>query len=207
MNNDYKPNSNRYKNDQQKPNENKKKVEKVIKGTVKTRKKSEIRKFADAFIKEDASNVKTYILTDVLIPAAKKALADIVTGGVNMFLYGDSRRDNSRYSGSTTSYTRYYDKVGGGGSYRASDSVSRSGLSFDDIVFESRGEAELVLTRMDELIENYGWATVSDLYDLVGKTCDYTYDRYGWTSLRNAKAVPIRDGYVLDLPRALPIQK
>lgn len=204
--NDYKPNSNKYKTEQRET-ENKKRVEKVVKGSVRTRKKSEIRKFADEFIKEDASSVATYIVTDVVIPSAKKVLADIVTGGINMFLFGDSRRDNSRVGGSTTSYTRYYDKVGGSASYRDTRSDSRSGLNYDDLVFESRSEAELVLTRMDELIETYGMATVSDLYDLVGKSCDYTYDRYGWTNLRNAKAVPVRDGYVLDLPKAFPIQR
>lgn len=205
--NDYKPNSNKYKTEQR-DTEKKKRVEKVVKGTVRTRKQSEVRKLKNEFIKEDAHSVATFIVTDVVIPSAKKVLADIVTGGINMFLFGDSKRDNGRVSGSTTSYTRYYDKVGGGGSsYRDSSSDRRSGLNFEDLVFESRGEAELVLTRMDELIETYGWATVSDLYDLVGKTCDWTYDKYGWTSLRNARAVPVRDGYILDLPKALPIQR
>ena len=205
--NDYKPNSNKYKNEQRET-DSKKRVEKVVKGTVRTRKKSEVRKLKNEFITEDAQSVATFIITDIAIPAAKKVLADIVTGGVNMFLFGDSRRDNGRVSGPSTSYTRYYDKVGGGGSsYRDSSSDRRSGLNFDDLVFESRGEAELVLTRMDELIETYGMATVSDLYDLVGKTCDYTYDRYGWTNLRNARAIPVRDGYILDLPKAYPIQR
>ena len=202
--NDYAPNSNKFKNEQK--NAEKKKVEKVVQGTVRTRKKSEVRKFADSFLKEDASSVKSYIVSDVLIPAAKKTIADIVTGGLNMFLFGDSRRDNGRVTGSTTSYTRYYDKVGGGGSYRDSG-TTRNALNYDDLVFESRGEADLVLTRMDELIETYGMATVSDLYDLVGKSCDWTYDKYGWTNLRNARVVSIGNGYVLDLPKAFPIQR
>ncbi len=203
---DYAPNSNKYKNEQRNA-ETKKRVEKVVKGTVRTRKKSEVRKFADSFIKSDASSTKNYIVEDVLIPAAKKTIADMITGGLNMILFGDSRRDNSRIGGSTTSYTRYYDKVGGGGSFRDSGSTSRNALNYDDLVFENRGEADLVLTRMDELIETYGMATVSDLYDLVGKSCDWTYDKYGWTSLRNARVVSVGNGYVLDLPKAFPIQR
>lgn len=49
-----------------------KKVEKIVKGKVKTKKKSEISKFKDVFISEDAKDVKSYIIMDVLIPAAKK---------------------------------------------------------------------------------------------------------------------------------------
>ena len=55
-----------------------KKVEKIVKGTVKTKKKSEIRKFADIFISEDVGNVKSYVFNDVLVPAVKNAIVDIM---------------------------------------------------------------------------------------------------------------------------------
>lgn len=68
---EYKPNSHKSKEEQQTaPPE--KKVEKVVSGSVKSRKKSEIQKFADVFIQEDAQKVKSYILMDVLVPAVKK---------------------------------------------------------------------------------------------------------------------------------------
>ena len=63
----YKPNSNKIKSEQKETQE--KKIEKVVQGTVKTKKKNELSKFKEAFISEDARNVKTYILTDVIIPA------------------------------------------------------------------------------------------------------------------------------------------
>ena len=58
---------------------------------------------------------------------------------------------------------------------------------------------------MDELIETYGMVSVADLYDLVGITCNYTDNKYGWTSVRNAEPVRTRDGYVLKLSRPIPI--
>ena len=48
------------------------KIESVVSGKVKTKKKSEMSKFKNAFISEDVSNVKDYIFMDVLIPAIKK---------------------------------------------------------------------------------------------------------------------------------------
>ena len=45
------------------------------------------------------------------------------------------------------------------------------------------------------------------MYDLAGVTCDYTYNDYGWTSLRDAEVVRIRDGYYIKLPRAKALRR
>ena len=83
-----------------------KKVEKVVKGTVKKKKKSEVSKFKDVFISEDANSVKNYIFMDVLVPSIKKALSDIVKDGIDMILYGDKRSGN-RSNSSRVSYRDY----------------------------------------------------------------------------------------------------
>lgn len=199
---DYKPNSHRFKEEQKTDvKEESKKLEKVVNGSVKVRKKSHLK---EALISEDASNIKSYIVIDVLIPAIKKAISDIVKNGIEMLLYGDSGRRNGQLSpSSSVSYRDYYDRRDD--RYRPNPS-QRQGRSIDDLVIESRGEAEEVLTRMDELLETYKMVTVADFYDLVGVTCDYTDNNYGWTSLRSAEVVRVRDGYIIKLPRALPIK-
>ena len=203
---DYKPNSHRFKEEQKNaPTEERRRVEKVVSGTVKTKKKSEISKFADVFISEDIHNVKSYILMDVLVPAAKKAIRDIVTDGIEMILYGSTGRSGKSSGASKVSYKSYYDRDRRDDDRRSDNSRTRTGYSYDDIVLESRGEAEEVLTRMDELIETYGTVSVADLYDLVGKTCNYTDNKYGWTNIRNAEPIRVRDGYLLKLPKALPL--
>ena len=197
---DYKPNSHRFKEDQKSQPEERKKLEKVVTGTVKTKKKSETSKLADIFIAEDASNVKNYILMDVLVPAIKKAISDIVRDGIDMILYGES--SGKRRSGGNAgrvSYSGYYNNR----DERRTETTSRTraGYSPDDIVLETRGEAEEVLSRMDELIDLYGSVSVADLYDLIGKTGAYTDNKYGWTNIRNAEPVRVRDGYLLKLPK------
>ena len=59
--------------------------------------------------------------------------------------------------------------------------------------------------RMDELIDVYGIVSVGDYYDLVGIQGDYTSENYGWTNIRNAQVVRVREGYMIKLPIALPI--
>ena len=200
--NDYKPNSNRSKAEL-KDKQPEKKVEKIVTGKVITRKKSAISKFADELISEDAKNVKSYVLGEVLIPAIKKAISDIVTDGIDMILYGESRRGNKRSTADRVSYKNYYDRDNQTScSYR---SVGSARYSYDNIVLTSRGEAEDVLARMDELMDTYGLVRVADLYDLVGVTGNPTDNAYGWTNIRNAEIVRVRGGYIIKMPRAIPI--
>lgn len=198
---EYKSNSHRSKN---RPPDSDKKVEKIISGTAKAKKKNDIQKFTDVFISEDVGNVKSYILLEVLIPAIKKAISDIVTDGIAMILYGESGSGRKSSTASKVSYRRYYDEKRTGTGH-VSLSRQKSGYNYDDVVLDNRGEAEDVLSRMDELIEAYGLVSVADLYDLVGINGNYTDNKYGWTDIRNASAIRVRDGYKLKLPKALPL--
>lgn len=201
---DYKPNSHKYKDKAQAEPVEQKRFDKVVKSPVKTKKKGELRKFADVFVSEDIHNVKSYILTDVLIPAAKKLITDVVTDGINMILYGATGRGGR--SGSNTPYVSYRNYSDSKTERRASErSRTSSHYSVDDIIFNTRGEAENVLTLMDEAIERYKMVRVADFYDLAGVTGNYTDNDYGWTNLRSAEIRRVSDGYVIKLPRALPI--
>lgn len=179
-----------------------KKIEKVVAGTVKAKKKSEMHKFTDIFISEDVGNVKNYILMDVLVPAIKKAVSDIVTNGIEMVLYGENGIAKKNSSTSKVSYKSYYEK---GNSHRNEYSRTRTGYSYDDIILDNRGEAEDVLSKMDDLIDTYGMVSVADLYDLVGVTGSYTDNNYGWTNVRTAAVIRVREGYMLKLPKALSL--
>lgn len=199
----YKPNSHKAKKEQEEALAERK-VEKVIKGSAKTKKRSDVKKFADVFISEDAGNVKSYIIMDVLIPAIKKAISDIVTNGIDIMLYGETGRSKKKSPASKISYRSYYESD----NERRRDYSSvrtRSTYEYDDIVLDSRGEAESVLATMDELVETYGMVSVADLYEMVGVQGSYTDNKYGWTkNIRNASVVRVRDGYLLKLPKALP---
>lgn len=201
MNEEYRPNSNRYK-EEQKHHTERKKVEKVVRGKVKTKPKSGVSKITDMFIAEDAGHVRSTVVSDILVPAIKKTISDMIVTGLDILMYGESRGRRSSTSASHVSYRDYY-----GRDDRRHDSGSRAraGYSHDDVILETRAEAEEVLSRMDELIDMYDQVSVADLYDLIGKSCEYTDNKYGWTNIRNAEPVRVRDGYMLKLPKALPL--
>lgn len=195
----YKPNSFKSK-EEAAEQERTKRVEKVVTGNVKTKKKSELKKLSDVFIAEDMSNVGNYIVMDVLIPAFKKAVSDIVTNGIDMLLYGS----NGRTKKPGNSHYVSYDKMSKRDD-RPVESRVRTGYDHREVILDSRGEAEEVLTQMEACIDTYGTVTVADMFDLIGVSSQYTDQKYGWTNLRNAKIVRVRDGYLLDMPKALPI--
>lgn len=194
-----KPNSNRFKEEQK--IKEREKVEKVVTGKVMTKKKSKLGLFAREIISEDAGNIGTYIWKDVLIPTIKRTFSDAITDAVEILFYGETRR-GKRSTADRVSYTPY-------SSYSNRDNIRNDRqpiYSYDDIVLSSRGEAEDVLTRMDEIIDTYRLVRVADLFDLVGITTTNPQDnKYGWTSIRNARIERVRDGYMIKLPRAMPI--
>ena len=198
---EYESNSHKYK--EQKALAEREKVQKAVKGKVKIKKKKGLNKLAGDIISADAKNVKSYVLMDVLIPSLKKAISDIVTNGIDMILYGESKPKK----GTKSNYVSY-DRFANDRRYtERQSSATRIRYSVDDIIFESKRDAEEVIIGMDQIIDQYGVVRVADLYDLVGMTGNYTDNRYGWDDIRTADITRTRDGdYVLRMPRARPIK-
>lgn len=193
---DYKPNSHKSKEERE-ASLPEKKVEKIVSGSVKSKKKNGIQKITDVFIPEDVDNVKTYVFEDVIVPAVK----DIILDTVRAFL-GIDKKSGRNSNASKVAYRSYYDKD----NRRDSNATRiRTGYDFDDIILDNRGEAEDVLARMDELIDTYGLVSVADFYDLVGVSGNYTDNKYGWSNIRSASVIRVRDGYMIKLPKALPL--
>lgn len=197
---DYKPNSNRFKEQQKEAPTEKKKIEKVTTGKVKIKKKTGLQKMAGAMFAEDAEKVKSYILMDILLPTIADGITDVLKKSIDAIFGRKSSGSGSRSS--KISYRNYYDNPDS----RGTSTKARSVYDYDDIIFDSRGEAEEVLDRMDELVELYGNVSVAEFYDLAGISSEYTSQKYGWTNIHTAKIVRVSgDGYMIKLPRVMPL--
>lgn len=184
------------------------KLASVVSKPAEVKKKSGFGKLKGMLISEDAKDVKSYILTDVLIPTIKRTIADIVSGGIDMLLFGEarSRRGGDRAPGSRVSYRKYYDDRDDRYSSRDRGRTKYEAFDYDNIEFDNRGDAEMVLSALDDIIDQYGTARVGDAYDLAGVTASsYMVNKYGWTSLASAKIVRDRDHYYIDFPKAMPL--
>lgn len=203
------PNSHKYKAEQKAKTDEKRVVAKPLTGGVRVRKKSPTRKFADIFNTDDVSNMKSYLLTDVVMPTIKKLIFDTIRDGAEMLIYGETRpRNGSKktYHSNYISYDRFSDRDSR--DYRPSNGYKQkeSYISPFDYEFDSRIDAENVLMELRGALKEYGIVSIADLTELLQITGEYTDNRYGWTNLDNARITRTRDGYVLDLPKARPIE-
>lgn len=179
-----------------------KRVTKVVDGNLKT-KTNKVRKLTDTFVAEDIKTVTNFAVTDVVVPALKEMFFKVVKDGLEMFLFGSRSRSNSRSGVDSVSYRNYYD---GGRSSHQTSVRNSSRMDYEDIVFETRGQAERVIVEMENVINRYGFVTVADMFDMVELTAPYTGNKYGWTSVRHAEPIRLMGGgYVIKLPKAMPI--
>ena len=198
---DYKPNSHRSKEQQEVTHDplSERRTEKVVTGNVKQRKRTGLSKAGSIFMPGDVNSVKSYILMDVLVPSIKRAVSDIVCNGINMLL-GEPNRGRSSQPGAKVSYRQYYQDRDERKDYARPRAQAQ--YSYDDVIFDNRGDAEEVLYRMEELLDRFDVVSVADLFDMAGISCNYTDNKYGWTDLRDARVERVRDGYIINLPRA-----
>lgn len=160
-------------------------------------------KFAEAFLGEDVSSVKDYIIFDVIIPAIKNTIVDGITNTVEM-IFGVSPRKGKGRDRDYVSYASYYKSDRR--DRRRNDYDDRdSRYDYRDLAFTSRVDADEVLANLRDLVEDYGKASVADLYDLCGITGTFQDHKYGWYDLRGVRVVHVRDGYEIDLPRVRPL--
>lgn len=181
------------------------KLERVTTSAPVERKKS---RFAEAFTGDDMRTVGGYILFEVFFPAAKNMLSDAVSQGVERMLFGEGRGRPSSISSRSSSYIPYNRTSGTAVRRDEPRAISRhahTNHDFREVILADRAEAEEVLDKLQALVDQYDVAVVSDLYELVGITGDFTDNKWGWTDLRSAKIRHIREGYWVDLPKTEPI--
>lgn len=184
--------------------------EKKVIAKAKVQKKSAIKEALRTFFVQDLPEIAEHLVIDVAIPAAKNAITDMVTQGIQQLLYGEvdpRRRPTSGY----TSYSRssrdyssraYYE------SRRTERRESRQSkpTNVEDLVFDTRGDAVDVIEYVAEQIEEYGQVSVADLMSSVGIQPRYTDERWGWTTTDAFELRQIREGWLVSADRPEPLK-
>lgn len=190
-----------------------KKLERVTTGDVVRKRKSLRKQFTDVFIAGTAKSASQYVVMEVLLPNARDTISELVSSYTDRILYGDrSRRRGGAtppQSGPTGNiqYNRPYASRApwAPASTRALSREARAKHNFDELVLQTRVEAEDVIDRLYDVVSRYESASVADLYELVGLSATHTDYKWGWTDLRGAGVQRVRDGYLLDLPNPEPL--
>ena len=198
-----------------------------------TRPKSKVRRkqsiwksVSDKFISEDAEYVGSSILDDILIPALRDLINDILHGAVDMTFGGGNYRGGyySRGRGrgrSHISYDRMYDDRRFSNRRRRDrddddyeDRRSRRRIpDCSEFVFDPRDfdrpsdakcAAEDLLDDMADRIEEYGEVDMAWFLDQIGEDSDglWNAEDWGWTNLSGVRVRGSnRSGWYIDLPK------
>jgi hypothetical protein len=188
-------------------------ISKVVTGEVIQRKKPLGKRLRETYFGgDDNRTIVEHVVEDVVVPMSKDLLYDAFTSLVGRRIYGDNMapmrragrpglpgigaiidpRNNTNYN----SISR-----GGRPDDRAMSKRARATHDFSEIILPTRPEAEAVLTGLFDILEQYDQVPLTDLYELVGVSANFTDQRYGWTDLRGSSVRRIREGYLLELPR------
>lgn len=194
----------------EKPSE--KVVPRVVEGNVTRRKRPLGKRVREMFLADGDGTVMDFVFGEVLVPALKDMVTDAVSQGFERMIYGDSRASmrRNRSSGAFGStqahvaYNRY------SSSTRRDDRPpvnrrARGSHAFDDIIIPSRAEAMEVIDTLRDMIKRYDAVSVKELYEMTGQEFHFTDEKFGWMDLRDAGVSRVSNGYLLDLPKAEPI--
>lgn len=182
----------------------KKEIVSVAKARVK--RESTAKKVVGEIIREDARSVGETVLWDVIIPTVKNLISDAVTRGIESMLYGGDSRPRSRSSYSDYSgYSRPKGTQDRPAERRKRRSARHAEPERNEIIFDTRSDANDVIDRMSDLIDQYGQVSLADLNALIGASSNFIDDNWGWTDMGSFDVRQVRDGFMLthDEPQSL----
>ena len=184
------------------------KLKPIVTTSVIQRKKPLSKRVMETFVGGDARGTMMFVVGDILVPAAKDMLAEALTQGFERMIFGESRNSGRR---SSFSAPRNYNRMSHNRPPMREDPRelsrrARVNHEFDEIILDTRAEAELVIDKLDEQLAEYDVVTVATLYDLVGISSQHTDGKWGWDSMEGARVEKLRGGgYLLNLPKTQPV--
>jgi hypothetical protein len=196
------------------PVEEREKVEKVITGKVVQKKPNIIKRVARGMVADDVTNVGDFVVSEVVMPAFRNLLYDIVSQGSHRVLFGtNARARRGMYapapgygpvSNLKTAYHRAREESAPAGPQMSQHDQATH--NFDGIFLDSHADAQEVLDQLLARVERYGFASVADFYGYLGVTGSFADQKHGWNDLSTASVRHARQGFTFDFPRAQPLR-
>lgn len=199
-------------------------LEPIIKGRASVKPKSEGRKLFETFFKGNLETVRRGVWFDVVVPTVMDMLWSTLERAGRGLIYGDGDRytGRDRERGSVpatrvdfTAYSKRRDRDRGY-SERDSRYDTQDVYDYGEVRFEfdrgangytredARRDAERVLARMQDIVEENRWISVAQLFNLIKLPTKYTDRDWGWEDLRGSSVVMGHYCYILRLPKPRP---
>lgn len=186
------------------------KVTPVIKADqVVSTKKSLGQKFFDTFVREDLNDIKSWIITDVVVPGVKNTVLDMLSmlffGGSNRYRRGGYyNSENVSYNNYNTYYrSQYNGRVNHNSRSTQNHAPSISDkIDYRNIILASREGAEDVINQMRYRIDKFGQVSIAEMLDAMSITGEYTDNNWGWRNPNDIGIRRVANGWLIDVPEA-----
>ena len=155
------------------------------------------------FLKKNNDNIKEYVIETIIIPG----IIDTIGGIGEMFLdsltetigmlFEKKGFSSEKRHGKSTNYNSISSKKNKGRRfYKDDDDIDEEDddeRSYDNVRVRTEREAANVVKKLRERIDDVGYATVANLYELTENIVTWADHQHGWTSLKSADWVRVKD--------------
>ena len=193
------------------------KPSKVIKGTAKVEKLTPVQKVVGFLFSDKIDSIGKYLTYEVLGPSLRNMAYQLGLGALQMAFFGNNRPPagaplppSQQYSGARRDYGAYSNAgYASPQPQMIAQTPYRQRIMPNDISFDTKDDAYLVLDRMNRELMRYRRVRVADFYTyagITGQESNWTLQSTGWTDLTTAAPVQRSDGrWMIMFPPTIPI--
>ncbi len=192
---------------------------KAIKGTATYEKKSLGKKLVDSLFSDRIDSMFSYISSNIIWPSIKKLILDVGTNALQISLFGGGSTPGSVGTGNYIPGQGWQPSGGRREPFAYNQvanpnygqpQVYRPPVGTDNVYFQSRDDANLVLDRLRNAIRRYNCARLADFYEasgVTGQEGNWALQGSGWYSIDTAQIMPTTDGrWIIMMPPVQPLR-
>lgn len=122
----------------------------------------------------------------------RKVISEKICNKIDKVMFGEERVKKHRTISNNMEYrnSELYETV----------------FKVEEISFMTEDSANVALTEMKQIFDQYSLISVQDYYDIAGfGSAHFTASKFGWTTLKNVTVKQNKYGYFIDLPQPIRI--
>lgn len=187
-----------------------KNIQKVVTGEVIVKEKTLGSRFKHIFFGGDFQTASQYVAAEVLLPALRNLLLDALAKGSERLVLGDSGPRHQRRPINYGSRIQYNNPINTRAYLPDQKPVNRwttsDRHSMDKFIVVDRTDAETIIERIIDIIDQYDVVSSADVLELLGQPSSHIDQKWGWTQIPKIDLRQVREGYELSFPPLEEIQ-
>lgn len=189
------------------PNETNKKLTPVVNNAATVSKNTDPGNLVSKFLVDGVKTAGKSMFSDVLVPQCKQAVYNAIINGINVLFWGPGGQKKTGTTLGTGTKVNYASASKSGSVQKVTATVKGT-MDPEDVNFETRMDAQTVYDSMLDLIDQYERVSLAEFLELANVSNDnFTYCKYGWTSLPPADIRRLGNGsYYIRFPKMQVLQ-